>query len=255
VCNLGYKITFPEKKGHLDQDEEWFLFQQQDRSEKLKLHDYDRLYQVPGLYEEVVYDRLKCDSPRVVVGMLKEEMQHSGENGKTIRALDFGAGNGIVGERLKKEVGCEALIGVDIIPEARQAAERDRPDVYDEYHVMDLCRTDGEKVERLKSLRFNLLITVAALGYEDIPTKAFINAFNLLEPEAWVAFNIKDRFLSEDDESGFSETLEAMIGESFSVLQTRRYCHRLSIAGEPLFYQAVVGQKIREAECIEASAS
>ena len=51
--------------------------------------------------------------------------------------LDLGAGNGMVGEALR-EHGFEEITGVDITPEAGEAAERDRPGVYADYHVCDL---------------------------------------------------------------------------------------------------------------------
>jgi hypothetical protein len=44
------------------------------------------------------------------------------------------------------------------------------------------------------------LVTVAALGFGDIPAKAFIEAFNIIKSEAWVAFNIKDTFFDISDD-------------------------------------------------------
>jgi hypothetical protein len=34
----------------------------------------------------------------------------------------------------------ESVVGVDIIPEAQEAADRDRPGVYEDYYVVDLTR-------------------------------------------------------------------------------------------------------------------
>jgi hypothetical protein len=84
---------------------------------------------------------------------------------------------------------------------------------------------------------------VAALGFGDIPTQAFVNAFNIVEDNSWVVFNIKDRFLSEADDTGYSETMREMIGRSLNVYRKHHYCHRLSMAGEPLHYYAIVGRK------------
>ena len=33
------------------------------------------------------------------------------------------------------------------------------------------------------------MVTVTALGFGDIPTRAFIEAFNIIKNEGWVAFN------------------------------------------------------------------
>jgi len=160
-----------------------------------------------------------------------------------LRVLDFGAGNGIVGECLREAVDTEAIVGIDIIEEAKKAVKRDRPEIYDDYYVMDLSQPESHDEEKLNNWNFNALVTVAALGFGDIPTQAFINAFNLVDNNSWVVFNIKDRFFSEDDETGYNEILQDMIGNNLNVYKKHHYCHRLSMAGEPLYYYAVVGRK------------
>jgi hypothetical protein len=87
------------------------------------------------------------------------------------------------------------------------------------------------------------LVTVAALGFGDIPTQAFVNAFNLIDNNSWVVFNIKDRFFSTDDETGYSDMLQQMIGNSLNLVKKHHYTHRLSMAGKPLHYYAIVGRK------------
>lgn len=247
MSRLDYEIQFPDKECRLDQDEEWIMLVSENRCEKIKLNDYRKFYNVPGLYEEVLYERLKCDSPRMVCSLLKEEIEKSEEGAEKLRVLDFGAGNGMVGECLEEMIGCDVLMGVDIIDEALEATRRDRPGLYDDYYVMDLNQLDGREERQLKKWDFNALVTIAALGYDHIPTRAFVNAFNLLDDGAWVAFNIKDRFLSEEDDSGFKQTLDAMMGDSLGVLQKKCYSHRLSLSGEPLQYYAIVGRKSEEA--------
>jgi hypothetical protein len=95
----------------------------------------------------------------------------------------------------------------------------------------------------LKKWNFNVLLTVAALGYGDIPTQGFINAFNLVKTDGWIAFNIKDRFMSDVDDTGYHDTLNAIMGDSLEPLQIHHYCHRQSMSGDPLHYNAVVGRK------------
>jgi hypothetical protein len=241
TCDL--QIEYPGKDCLLDQDEEWFHLVTENGQKRIKVHEYDLVYNVPGLYEEVVYNKLQCDSPNVMATLLKETMVQHGSGDRALRVLDFGAGNGISGEVLKEEIETEALVGVDIIEAAREAAERDRPDVYDDYYVMDLSQLEAEDKRTLKAWDFNALVTIAALGFGDIPTKAFVNSFNLLPDGSWVAFNIKDRFLSNSDDTGYNEMLQEMIGSSLQIYRKQHYCHRLSMAGEPLHYYAIIGRK------------
>jgi hypothetical protein len=73
---------------------------------------------------------------------------------------------------------------------------------------VDLTDPTEQVREMLSQWDFNALVTVAALGFGDIGTRAFANAYNLLTDGAWVAFNIKDRFLSDADDSGISQTIK-----------------------------------------------
>jgi len=241
TCEL--KVAYPGKDCMVEQDEEYFDLVTEDGRERIRIHEYDRVYDVPGLYEEVVYNRLQCDSPKVLTDLLKASLQGHEDSHTPLRVLDFGAGNGIVGECLQDTVETETIVGVDIIDEAKKAVLRDRPEIYDDYYVMDLSKVDEGNKQKLNRWNFNALVTVAALGFGDIPTQAFVNAFNLIEDNSWVVFNIKDRFFSEDDDTGYNETLQQMIGNSLNVIKKHHYCHRLSMAGDPLHYYAVVGRK------------
>lgn len=240
-CNL--QIEYPSKDCMLEQNEEWFHLVTEEGQQRILIHEYDRVYDVPGLYEEVVYNKLQCDSPQVITGLLKETMEKHGERDASLRVLDFGAGNGIVGECLQDAVDTEKIIGVDIIDEAKKAVKRDRPEIYDDYYVMDLSQPDDKDKQTLDRWKFNALVTVAALGFGDIPSQAFVNAFNIVENNSWVVFNIKDRFLSDKDDTGYNEMLQEMIGQSLKVYRKHHYCHRLSMAGDPIHYYAIVGRK------------
>lgn len=241
TCDL--QIEYPDNSCMMDQDEEFFHLITETGQQRIRIHEYDRVYDVPGLYEEVVYNRLQCDSPNVITDLLKEALQKHGNSNEPLRVLDFGAGNGIVGECLRETVNTEAIVGIDIIEEAKKAVKRDRPEIYDDYYVMDLSQPKNHDNQKLSKWNFNALVTVAALGFGDIPTQAFINAFNTVEDNSWVVFNIKDRFFSEDDDTGYNEMLQDMIGNNLKVVKKHHYCHRLSMAGDPLYYYAVVGRK------------
>ncbi|MCC6303198.1 MAG: class I SAM-dependent methyltransferase [Gammaproteobacteria bacterium] len=240
-----HRIQFPKMDSHaLNQDEAYFyVADAAGERARLRFHDYGKIYQIPGLYEQVFYDRLNCNSPAKVTGILKSAIDQTLENFTELRVLDLGAGNGLMGEALKK-YGVSRLIGVDIIPEARVAVERDRPHLYDAYYVVDCARLSGPDREEFGSWSLNCLTTVAALGFGDIPPLAFMEAFNLIRPEGWVAFNIRDTFLNQSDESGFSRMIRDLIFSKYlEIYHLERYRHRLSVDGEPLYYYAIAARK------------
>ena len=242
-----FRVSFPKASGGVDQDEEWFEFEDQGRRRRLRLHDYAAIYDSPGLYESLVYRALECRSPERVVRPLEEASTAYGKSLGDLRVLDLGAGNGIVGELLRR-AGVRELLGIDILPEAAKAARRDRPQTYDDYVVTDLTESDPSAERRLQAFAPNCLVTVAALGFGDIPPEAFVKAFNLLPPDGWLAMCIKDRFLEEDDGSGFGRLVRSMVADgTIEILHRERYVHRRSIAGEELHYIAVVARKKRHA--------
>ena len=64
---VKHRIKFPPVDAQdLDQDEAYFFLVEEGQRRKLRFHDYGALYQRPGLYEQLFYHRLKCQSPRKV---------------------------------------------------------------------------------------------------------------------------------------------------------------------------------------------
>lgn len=239
-----HKIQFPIIDAYkLRQDETYFYLLGEDSRRKIRFHDYAEIYKVPGLYEQLFYDRLKCQSPSKVAEIIRSSVAQSQQYFSELRVLDLGAGNGMLGEALNK-YGVSRLVGVDIIEEACAATERDRPGLYDAYYVEDFCNLSEEKREEIAAWSFDCLTTVAALGFGDIPPEAFIVAFNIIQPQGWVAFNIKETFLNKSDTSGFSRLMRDLIFSEFlDLYYLERYRHRLSIEGEPLYYFAIAGRK------------
>ena len=237
------EVSFPPNGDGLDQDEEWLEVEHDGRKSRVLFHDYATIYSIPGLYERLFYDTLHCESPEAVCGLLADKLDEDlGDAG--LRVFDVGAGNGMVGEELARR-GVDSIVGVDIIDEAKMAAERDRPGLYDAYYVLDLTDVPEATHSELEERRFNCLLTVAALGFGDMPPLAFAEAYNLVEEDGWIAFNIKSRFLSEDREpSGFSRLIGRMEEEGvLDVLDERQYRHRISVTGDPLYYVAVAARK------------
>ncbi|QDT39808.1 class I SAM-dependent DNA methyltransferase [Stratiformator vulcanicus] len=239
-----YRIKFPPSDANeLGQDQAFFYLNEDPASEdfiKLRFHDYAEIYNRPGLYEQIFYDRLRCSSPKVVGELLRQTVEWNGEQFSERRVLDLGAGNGIMGETLKG-YGVARLVGADIIPEARNAAWRDRPFVYDDYIVADFTNLDDKKTEEINEWSFDCLTCVAALGFGDIPTRAFLQALDFVKVGGWAAFNIKDTFLDNSDKSGFSRLIRELIfSEYLDIHLLQRYRHRLSMDGYPLFYYAMI---------------
>ena len=240
---VPYHLEFPKTDNTLEQDEEWCLLTMGDEKRKIRFHDYHELYEIPGLYEDVFYNELKCQSPQVICSLLQEQLEKNNTQGSDLHVIDVGAGNGMVGEELAN-MGSKHIIGVDIIQEAKDATYRDRPTVYKDYLVADLTDLSPEHKTVLREEPFNCLTTVAALGFGDIPPRAFAEAYNAVCNGGWIAFNIKDRFLEDVDPSGFCKLIRTMKEKTiFDIKTYHRYRHRLATDGTPLYYIAVVAQK------------
>lgn len=238
------RLRLPDADADVPQDLEWCELLERDRWEKLRFHDYDQIYKRPGLYEHLFYGLLECRSPRRVIGLL--EAVRRDRKGGSFSAIDLGAGNGIVGEELRR-AGASVVVGIDILPEARDAARRDRPGVYDDYLVDDFTRPRHASIRCLETARPDVLACVAALGFGDIPPLAFYNAANAVQIGGHLAFNIKEEFLDESHTHGFSELVRRLLREKVVRLEAWvRYRHRLSTSGRSLFYTAIVVTKLQE---------
>lgn len=208
--------------------------------EMVHLHEYARIYAVPGLYEYVVQERLRCTSPQVaVVGFLRA-VERLGLEPGSMTVLDVGAGTGLVGELVRRG-GVGRVVGVDSLPAAREAALRDRPGVYADYVVGDFLLGDTLR-EALRSYVFGGLVSAGAFGGTHATPQALENALAVLAPGAPVAFTIDERWMDESDPDGFGAAVERLVADGRFVLMERtRFQHRVTTTGEPIFYQLIVG--------------
>ena len=242
---LRFEVHLPPRPacGGLDQDEEWCEIELDRGRQRIRLHDYAAIYDVPGLYEQLFAELLECNSPAVVCDLLGSELADAGVDPTTLTALDFGAGNGMVGELLSG-LGIESLVGLDLLPEARDAAMRDRPGLYDDYLAVDITELDTSDRADLDEHDFNAMVCVAALGFGDIPPAAFAEAFNFVSSPGWIAMNLRERFIEDDDPAGFGSFIGRMFDEGVLEEHARAtYTHRVSVSGEPLQYVALVASK------------
>jgi predicted TPR repeat methyltransferase len=245
VGDWQQRLRLPGHYRKLPQDAEFCEIRDAGGWRQVRFHDYAALYKHPGLYEYLFYDVLQCDSPRRVVNLL-EEVRAELVPAEPLRAIDFGAGSGMVGRELRR-IGARRVVGVDILEEARAAAQRDLPGVYDDYLVVDMSAPSAEADRVLRALQPNGLVCVAALGFGDIPPTAYHRAASYVAPGGMLAFNIKEDFLDPRYTHGFSELVRRMVAAKVvRVEATRRYRHRLSAAGEPLYYTAMVVTKLAE---------
>lgn len=240
-----FELRFPSDE-ELSQDEEWCEVKLEGEWRRIRFHDYHEIFSVPGLYESLFYRVLRCTSPTRVAALLRELLDEAQYRPQELRVLDVGAGNGMVGAALQN-VGVDSVAGIDIIAEARQAAQRDRSWAYDDYYVADLTDLSESTEKRIRNFGANCLVSVAALGFGDLPDDAFLRALDLIDTPGWVAFNIKEQFIDDEDTTGFAALITRL--KSLGVLRIhayRRYCHRLSMGGDPLYYVAVVATKQRD---------
>ncbi len=225
------------------QDGEYVVAKLDGHWEEIRIQDYARLFEVPGLYEQVVYEALECSSPQTISSLLVERLEADGRSMEQLKVLDLGAGNGCVAEELRDH-GAREFLAIDICPEAKEAADRDRPGLYDSYVIDDLTAPRPSTVTTLKQAQPNCLCCVAALGFHDIPADAFANALDFVEPDGWVAFTIKSDFVQNGDASGFRRLITKLIDTGELEVERRRtYTHRLATDGRPLEYLAYVARK------------
>jgi SAM-dependent methyltransferase len=243
-AQAALRLALPEPGSKFSQDDEFCVVAQPDGTwTEYRFHDYDRIFQVPGLYEKIFYEVLACDSPRFMVGLFQDALAEAGVGTETLRVLDLGAGNGIMAEELVA-VGVGHAVGVDILPEAREAAERDRPGLYADYHVVDFTALPADRRETLAAHRLNALTVVAALGFGDIPPAAFRTAYDLVDDGGWIVMTIKDAFLEETDTSGFAGMIgESMRSGALEVVRRERFQHRLATDRSPLVYEGIIARK------------
>jgi predicted TPR repeat methyltransferase len=208
------------------------------RIEELRLGDYERLYLLPGLYEEIVQERLGCRSPQMIAAVLAAAVDAVGSDRADTKVIDLAAGNGVSGEALAAE-GLHAVLGTDVVASAREAALRDRPGVYDQYLTLDLLATAPSQRRAIAALGANALSCVAPVGPHagQVPAPVLIGAAELLVPDALVAYMHDPGF---GDPDAITTVLWDDNGFSAHELERRRYVHRRTVNGAPYDMDGVV---------------
>ena len=215
--------------------EDWIEYGPPEDRQRVGFHDYAALYGVPGLYEAVFYDTLEMCSADVVVGLYADALEDLGRPGDEERVFDLGAGNGIGGEVLRREVGPATVVGLDLEPTAREAAERDRPEAYDEYLIADLAASP-DTLEDLRKRDFSALVGVSAIGEGHIPLELLANTIHrVLRPGGLFAFAVFDELLPEFHDEFFVRVDAERLGQ-------HAYDHRRQADGTSHSAVAVVAR-------------
>ena len=214
-------------------------------SEIVHLHDYTRIYAVPGLYEHVVQEQLQCCSPQVAAQGFHRAAARAGLQASSITVLDVGAGTGLVGELLGRD-GVARIVGVDALPAARAACMRDRPGVYGSYLVGDLASGDSELWTELRTHEIEGLVSAGAFGGTHAPPAALVNALAVLPPGAPIVLTIDERWMDTSDPDGFGIAVQRLSDEGdLEVVERTRFRHRITTTGEPVFYELLIGMTTR----------
>jgi len=106
IHNISFPITEP---GALAQDQAYFLLREGGEELRLRFHDYGEIYRRPGLYEQLFYERLRCNSPNKARDVLLKVLADNQQDVHSLRVLDLGAGNGMMGDLLD----AARVVGVD----------------------------------------------------------------------------------------------------------------------------------------------
>jgi hypothetical protein len=213
--------------------------------EIVHLHDYTRIYAVPGLYEHVVQERLQCCSPQVAAAGFLRAAARAGLPASSMTVLDVGAGTGLVGELLANG-GVTRIVGVDALPAARAACLRDRPGVYGSYLVGDLGSGDSELWTDLRAHELGGLVSAGAFGGTHAPPAALVNALAILPPGAPIVLTIDERWMDTSDPDGFGVAVRQLTDRGdLQVAERTRFKHRITTTGEPVFYELLVATTAR----------
>ncbi len=237
-----FPVYFPEATD-LSQGQEYFFIEKDGKKEQVQLHDYLKIYSVPWLYEEVLYELLKCNTPVAICDLLEKVLRETETNPLDLRVLEIGAGSGIFAQHLRG-LGIKRITGLDILEIAHQAAERDRPGLYDDYYVADLTDLSSEAHKELADQEFNCVAVASATGWGNhIPVLGFATAFELLAQGGWFIFHVK-RDKDDAECLELCDWIDTLVGSrKMRVLANESCFHRYSIDNKPIFYDVIIGSK------------
>ena len=238
-----YDVRFQSPETNRQSDE-YFSATIEGERKHFNIHDYATLYEIPWLYDVALYHALVCRTPTEMSDAIARVWSSDNVDPADFRVLELGAGSGVFGHELRHTLTVGHLEAIDICPEARMAAERDRPGLYDKYYVDDLTNLRPETSEAFRDVKFNVVSVASATGWGNhIPVEGFQKGFELLSSEGWFIFHVKPN--DPDPECiELCEWIDELIA-SGRLKQHYRGSHfnRQSSNGSDIFYDVIIGQK------------
>ena len=232
------RVRFPHQETGGPDEEAFEVTFDDGRVERFTMHDYGRVYAVPGLYEEVVQRMLGCATPDRVAALLAAAARRIGRDPGDVRVVDLGAGNGVSGEALAA-AGLRPVVAIDTEPQARPATLRDRPGLYELVLTGDAATLTGAERDAVRALRPSALTLVGALGNDHVGLAGLSAAAGLLGEDALVAY----AYPEYEDDAAILAALRAL-GE-VAELERDRYVHRRTAAGGERVWEAAAARLIR----------
>lgn len=252
MSKVDYQIRFSQDSSDL-RNQEHFYFVRDGNEQKQNPQNYAEIYKVPLLYEQFC-DKLLYQSPKTLAMLLASHSIKFGFDLESLVILDIAAGSGLFGKSIA-QYGVKSIVGVDIIPEAAQAAHRDYPGVYERYYVEDLTAISPHTQAELNDRKFNCLVCCSSLSCH-FPLQGFINSFNLIEAGGWIAFNVNTYVIEDlNNLDSFEYKKAAEFGQLYQymiktgileVTNKHYYMHRLLTNGKSVDYVAIIAKKCRD---------
>lgn len=238
-----YNVRF-ENPGSARQSDEHFLADVDGETRRFNIHDYASLYRVPWLYDIALYHFLECRTPTEMVPPIGVVWDEAEVDPSRLRVLELGAGSGAFGHELKYNLGVGRIEGLDIAPEAAEAAARDRAALYDAYHVVDLTALTSDQEATLRAAAFDVVAMASATGWGNhIPVAGFETGFDLLTPGGWFIFHVKPNDPDPECVALCAWVDEKIASGALSQRYRKAHFHRRSSGGGDIFYDVVVGVK------------
>jgi len=218
-------------EGMAQGDETFKLVFSDGKEQIIKSWDYSIIYSFPYLYRKLYCDLLNYKCFEVLGNLL---FKHASKKNKTLRVLDVACGSGLMGEFLKENssIKIETLVGVDILPEAITALNRDYPNIYDRAFVVK----DDVDLKSIRNHSFNCLLISG--GASHIKLEEIKNYIECIDKNGYVVFN-----LLIEDKSGRRGKILKWLNENLSFCESQIYNHRKLVNGNIVKHEAFLYEK------------